>query len=356
MLNKASSRQKGEIMKKMCDKMCCRIAFIIVLLIFAVGAQDAPAQANKLIGKPQRADAASVKAKLIKSDASKTDGAESPKTVATAAKVQSRIVLQINQRRDQPPLVTTAVGQVTRVELPEPVLQYKTYSDGLHIGESVAGQKFNYIYIVPTAAGIRRNFVIEIASGSVELDLQSIAWDEKRATPFTREVAVVKAQETDKFADLQIENNNLKKELTAKATEIAGFDDQFAAAAQVARGAELKAASKLLFVGGKTRRLRTVTSESKVFQITLTFEERDGNGRLWRVFEIENRGKQKINLLEIKGDARTLGGWFVETSENINQSGVLAPKQKLKVAILEPDSESAKKTLLFVTAQEVVKF
>jgi hypothetical protein len=315
---------------------------VLISLLMLWGLTSATAQTTK--PKPKIAKTIDKKSSTVDENVDKTQ-----KTPA----VQSRIEVVPG---GVPPLLTLVVGQVTTIKLTEPPLQIEGDRLGLSISESNENSVNKNVYIIPTKAGIRRNLIIETASGKVEFELQSIGIEDGKSALFTREVEVKKPSENKKLESLELSVNALKEQIAAKDLEIAASTDRIAQAVQTAQKSEYKIQTETLFALARTKKGKTQTSSNKEWTVTEVFAGKtvEGNRSMF-IFEIEYRGKTVSKFLDVKSDDGSQIYWQTEKGEK--GEGVLLNRgDRVRVAVLNIAPKTSEKSLVFVVENDIVKF
>lgn len=331
----------GKNLKNLISAVC-----LMFLVIFCGGnAQNAFGQ--KTTEKPKKTIIATNKVKTDKKSA----------IVETSTKpVASRIEVKTG---DIPPLLTLVVGQVTTIKLPESPLQIAGDKVGLNINESNENSVNKNVYIIPTKAGIRRNLIIELASGKVEFEIQSIAVENGKTAVFTREVNVKTVVEEKQQRNLEDEVKNLKDALAQKEREIAATSDRIAQAEKAAQMPELKLQTEMLLTMAKYKKGRAAASANKNWEVVEQYSTKSADGtRTMSIFEVAYRGKENGKFLEVKADSGARLFWLPETRAAGNQNDGIQLKRgdRIKIAVIEFSGRSASNGLVFVSEGDVVKF
>lgn len=287
------------------------------------------------------------KGTVSKSDAGSEDAERQPKQPPARVEVRAG---------DNPKLLTLVVGQVTTIKLNEPSLQIEGDRIGLVISESNENSVNHNVYLIPTQAGIRRNLVIETASGKIEFELQSIAVENGKTAVFTREVTVKTAVEEKRQASLAGEIAELRENLAARELEAAAAADRISAAVRTAQNAELKIQTEMMFAMAKAKKGKTQTDGTKEWQVSEIYAARTSDAnRSMNLFEIEYRGKIPGKFLEVKADGGSQIYW--QTENRMTEGGVLLRRgDKIRIAVIDFAGQGTSRSLMFVTETGVVKF
>lgn len=325
------------------------LATIFTFLVSVCGGSVQNAFGQKTADKTKKTVIASNKAKPDK----KTETiVETPAKTAIASRIEVKT-------GDTPPLITLVVGQVTTIKLPEPPLQIAGDKVGLNINESNENSVNKNVYIIPTKAGIRRNLIIELASGKVEFEIQSIAVENGKTAIFTREVDVKTVVEEKQQRTLEGEVKNLKEALAQKEREMAATSDRIAQAEKTAQLPELRLQTEMLLAMAKTKKGRGAASSNKEWEVTELYSTKSTDGtRTMSVFEITYRGKENGKFLEVKSDSGARVFWQPETRAAGSQSDGIQLKRgdRIKIAVIEFAGQPASRGLVFVAEGDVVKF
>lgn len=285
---------------------------------------------------------------------------EKKNETAVDATAKSPIASRIEVKTgDTPPLLTLVVGQVTTIKLPESPLQIAGDKVGLNINESNENSVNKNVYIIPTKAGIRRNLIIELASGKVEFEIQSITVENGKTAVFTREVDVKTVVEEKQKRNLEDEVKNLKDAVALKERELAATSDRIAQAEKNAQNSELKLQTEMLMAMAKFKKGRAVVNSNKEWEVTEQFTTKSADGaRTMSVFEIAYRGKENGKFLEVKSDSGSRLFWQQEIKFAGNQKdGILLKRgDRMKIAVIEFAGQSVSRGLVFVLDGDVVKF
>lgn len=328
-------------------KIIAASSFAVIMLVSGAAVQNAFGQ--KTIEKSKKPVIAANKAKTDK----KTDTiVETPAKPSIAARIEVKT-------GDTPPLLTLVVGQVTTIKLPEPPLQIAGDKVGLNINESNENSVNKNVYIIPTKAGIRRNLIIELASGKVEFEIQSIAVENGKTAVFTREVDVKTVALEKQQRNLENEVRNLKDTLAQKERELAATSDRIAQAEKAAQIPELRLQTEMLLGMVKYKKGREAASANKEWKVVEQFTTKSADGsRTMSVFEITYRGKEGSKFLEVKSDSGARIFWQLESRAAGNQSDGIQLKRgdRIKVAVIEFAGQAASRGLVFVAEGDVVKF
>lgn len=272
----------------------------------------------------------------------------------TKTKILSRIEVKTG---DAPPLLTMVVGQVTTIRLYEPSLDIFGDRKDLVINESNEKATSQNVYFIPTKAGIRRNLVIEMASGKVEFEIQSIAVESGKTVAYTREVEVKKPGEGNRRQTLEAELENLQETLKIRDQEALSFNDRLLQAKLAAQKIELKIQVEMMFNLVKTKKGRSATNSTKEWSVTEVYSQKniDGN-RTMSLFEIEYRGKTPGKFMEVKADGGSQIYWQMENGARSRENALLKKGEKIVVGVIDFAAPGTSRSLAFVTESDVVKF
>lgn len=275
-------------------------------------------------------------------------------TAAAKPVVGARIEVKTG---DNPPLLTLVVGQVTTIKLPESPLQIEGDRLGLSISESNENSINKNVYLIPTKIGIRRNLVIELASGKVEFELQSIAVESGKPATFTREVDVKSVVEEKKLRTAEDDLLKTKELLSGKERELQAVPDRISQSVQTAQNAELKIQTELLFAAAKTKKGRVVISSNKEWEVAELYALKSNDGsRAHYIFEITFRGKISGKFLEVKSDSGSKIFWQSEKPLSAGEGAMLKKGEKLKVAVIEFIGANQGRAMVFAAEGEIIKF
>lgn len=257
---------------------------------------------------------------------------------------------------DNPPLLTLVVGQVTTIKLPESPLQIEGDRLGLSISESNENSINKNVYLIPTKIGIRRNLVIELASGKVEFELQSIAVESGKPATFTREVDVRSVIEEKKQRTAEDDLQKTRETLSQKERELQAVPDRIAQSVQTAQNAELKMQTELLFAAAKTKKGRIATSSNKEWEVAEVYTLKSNDGtRVSYIFEVTYRGKDSGRFLEVKSDSGSRIFWQSEKPLNAGEGTILKKGEKIRVAVVEFSGANQGRSMIFAAEGEIIK-
>lgn len=327
-------------------RLLCRLG-IVFQIIFVVLSSAAAQETNKQSTITKKVPLAKT------SNVEKKTGDDA----ALKPKVATRIEIKTGEGVT-PPLITTAVGQVTTITLPEAPLQIRCDKLGLNINESNENSKNHYVYIIPIKSGIRRNIVIEMESGKIEFELQSIAAESGKTAVFTREVLVKSIVEERAQKNLEAENNSLKQRLEQKVQELSGIGDRLDRAAQNAQLSEMKIQGEILLAFAKLKKGRTSSSPNKDWLVTELLSSRTGDGsREISIVEIEYKGKNPGRFVEVKSENGARLFWAAEktaTSKTVD-GYEMKRGEKLRLFVIEFTGAAKSAGIIFATDKDIVK-